>query len=200
MFRASTILNNARLEKDLDLSEISKKLKIPLKYLEAFESEDISAFPSEPYCSLIIKDYADFLGLNGQEILSVFRRDFEQKRKIKSRSKIFLTFTPQSTFVLTIIISLFLFSVYLISEYLKFNRPPKLKINWPAESVSVNNNIEISGTTDPESTVSVNGDLVIVNSEGKFQKKLSFATSEAKIRIESKSPSGKITSEEKVLK
>lgn len=200
MFRASTILNNTRLEKDLDLSEISKKLKVPLKYLEALESENISAFPTEPYCSLIVKDYADFLGLNGNEILSVFRRDFDQRRKIKSRSKNIFAFTPQSTFVSTIIISLILFSIYLISEYLKFNRPPKLKISWPTESISVNNNIEISGVTDPEATVSINGDLIIVNSEGKFQKKLSFATSEAKIRIESKSPSGKTTVDEKVLK
>lgn len=200
MFRASNILNNARLEKELDLNDISKKLKIPVRYLEAFETENISNFPSEPYCSLMVKDYADFLGLNGKEILSVFRRDFEQKRKSGASTKEKFSFTPQKTFTFTVVILLFIFSVYILSEYIKFNKPPKLKVNWPSKSIVVDNNVEISGITDPESTISINGDLVLVDNNGKFQKKITFATSEAKIRVESKSLSGKTTIDEKILK
>ena len=92
MFRVSTIFKNTRLDKELEFSEISKKLKIPAKYLEAIEDEKIANFPQEPYCSLIVKDYANFLGLNGEEILSLFRRDFAQKVKIVKSGNPFFVF------------------------------------------------------------------------------------------------------------
>ena len=62
LFQASSLLKNTRLDKEWDLTDISKKLKVPVKYLEALENGQIACYPEEPYCSLIIKDYADFLG------------------------------------------------------------------------------------------------------------------------------------------
>lgn len=199
MLSASSLLKNTRLDKEYDLSEISKKLKIPIKYLIAIENEEVENFPQEPYCSLIIKDYADYLGLNGQEILSFFRRDFEQKKKNKSLKKNSFSFTPQFTFAVLLAIVIFSFIFYLTAEYIKFNRPPKLKINWP-QNIS-GESIDIYGTTDPDSTIRINQDLIIVDAQGNFQKKILVnSNQEIKITVESKSPSGKITVEEKVLK
>ena len=198
MLRTSSLLKNTRLDKEYDLADISKKLKIPVKYLIAIESEEVKCFPQEPYCSLIIKDYADYLGLNGQEMLSFFRRDFEQKKRSKSFKKDDISFTPQFTFTILVGILILVFTFYLFSEYLKFNRPPKLKINWPE---NINGEIvDLSGVTDPDSTVRINQDLIIVDSEGNFQKKIKISSgSETKIIVESKSTSGKTTTEEKIL-
>jgi len=199
MHRASIILKNARSDKALSLDEVSKKLKIPQKYLEAIENENILCFPQEPYCSLIIKDYGDFLGLNGQQIVGLFRRDFAQKRKTKIINKSFISFTPQFTFSIIISLFIILFSFYLIFEYIKFNRPPKLKINWPTGDAVSEEILEIKGLTDPESTVRVNQDLVIVDPEGNFTKKINLQTKETKVLIESKSPSGKTIQEERTI-
>ena len=198
MLRTSSLLKNTRLDKEYDLADISKKLKIPVKYLIAIENEEVKCFPQEPYCSLIIKDYADYLGLNGQEMLSFFRRDFEQKKRNKSFKKDDISFTPQFTFTILVGILILVFTFYLFSEYLKFNRPPKLKINWPE---NINGEIvDLSGVTDPDSTVRINQDLIIVDSEGNFQKKIKISSgSETKIIVESKSTSGKTTTEEKIL-
>ncbi|MDD2482848.1 MAG: helix-turn-helix domain-containing protein [Candidatus Shapirobacteria bacterium] len=199
MLRTSSILKNTRLDKEYDLLDVSKKLKIPVKYLIAIEDEEVKCFPQEPYCSLIIKDYADYLGLNGQEMLSFFRRDFEQNKKNKSLKKENLSFTPQFTFSILIGLILVSFIFYLTSEYLKFNRPPKLKVNWP-ENIA-NNSFDLSGITDPDSTIRINQDLIIVDDKGNFQKKIQASSGgELKITVESKSPSGKTTVEEKVLK
>ncbi len=192
MFRASNIIRNARLDRDFEIVEISKKLKIPVKYIEAIESENINNFPQEPYCSLIVKDYAQYLGLNGQEMLKLFRRDFAQKKKVKTINKEYFSFTPQFTFTAAIVIFTLFFAAYLTSEYFKFNQPPKLKIEAPQSAV-LGSSIEVSGSTDPESTVRVNQDLVIVDPEGNFRKKVSVSDANTKIVIESKSPSGKST-------
>jgi len=200
MLRASALLKNTRLDRELDLVEISKKLKIPVKSLAAIENEDIANFPQEPYCSLIVKDYADFLGLNGANILCLFRRDFDQKKKNKNNAKHFFSFTPQFTFRISIIIIIILFSFYLVFEYIKFNQPPKLKVNWPLDAVITNASIKLTGTTDIESTIRINDDLIIVDNQGNFNKKIDLVEGENKINIESKSPSGKITNEEKIIK
>lgn len=197
MFRAATILRNSRLDKELEYQEIAKKIKVPAKYLKAIEDEQVDAFPNEPYCSLIVKDYADFLGLDGQHILKLFHRDFEQKRQSQNTSLPKTIITPQFTFSLFVFISLLLFFVYLISEYVKFNRPPKLQVSWPTNLSAI---VEITGVTDSEATVRINNDLVIVDQSGKFSKKINLPVNGSKVVVESKSQSGKTTRDEKFLK
>lgn len=198
MKRASTILESARLDRELDFTEISKKTKIPLRYLVAFENENSADFPGEPYCSLMVKDYADFLGLNGEELLCLFRRDYDRRPQNTVRRRFWFSLTPQFAFTAFISLLGIFFVTYLVSEYLKFNRPPELKINWPTDYSK--KFVEISGITDPESTIKINDSLVIVDTEGNFKKTLEISTSEAKIIVEAKSPAGVVTTDEKVLK
>lgn len=197
MFRVSTLLKNTRLDKELEYSEVSKKLKIPAKYIEAIENEQIKNFPAEPYCSLIVKDYANFLGLNGEEILSIFRRDFD--RKVTTSSKVLSKtgITPQLTFSVFVVISIIGFIIYLVLEYMKFNRPPKLQVEWPSNPTTPSA-IEIKGQTDPEATVRINQDLVIIQPSGTFSKKVLLEPPETKITVESTSQSGKSVSDEKI--
>jgi hypothetical protein len=200
MFKASSLLKNTRLDKEWELIDISKKIKVPVKYLEAIENETVNCFPQEPYCSLIIKDYADYLGLNGPDVLSLFRRDFEQKRKIKNIRSSLFSFTPKFTFIVSIIAIIIFFSVYLISEYLKFHQPPKLAINWPLEATISGSIVEINGITDPESTIRINDDLILVDSKGNFQKKIILNSGDNDVTVKSTSPNGKSTVVKKVIK
>jgi len=193
MFRACDILQKARLDKEIELVEISKKTKIPEKYLQAIESQDKSAFPQEPYCSLIVKDYATYLGLNGDYVLSLFYRDFEIKNKTTNIKKYSMSITPQITFFIVSSFLVIAFISYLGLEYYKFNRLPPLKVEWP----ELSEKMEISGTTDPEANVRVNDDLIIVDSSGKFKTKVSL-NEDKKIIIEAKSSIGKISRLEKI--
>lgn len=199
MFCTSDLLKKTRIEKDLSVEEISKKLKIPAKYLTALEEEDTTSFPPQPYCSLIIKDYANFLRLDGQDILKLFLRDFSIQNNQKRQKQKTFSFTPQLTFTLLTIVSFIGFSLYLVSEYIKFNRPPQLKVNWPTQQILNSSAFDLSGSTDSESTVRINQDLVIVDPQGNFQKKLILSSGENKILVESQSPAGITTSQEKTL-
>ncbi len=199
MYRASTLLQNARIDKDLSLEEVSKKTKISVKYLKALEDEDATYFPQEPYCSLMVKDYAEFLGLNSLQVLSLFRRDFAQKRKVKTKSHHRLSFTPQVTFYFLLFLTIITFVSYLVYEYVKYNQPPKLIVSWPTEQQLQSNLVEISGTTDPEATVRINQDLVIVDQKGFFQKKIDLGGGSLEVVVQSKSPSGQTTTLQKTL-
>jgi cytoskeletal protein RodZ len=199
MFQASSLLKNTRLDKEWDLLDISKKLKVSTKYLEALEDGEINCYPQEPYCSLIIKDYADFLGLNGNDVLSLFRRDFEQKNKNKKTIKNSFSFTPKLTFFISIVLIIIIFVFYLISEYYKFHLPPRLKVSWPLEATVSASTVEISGITDPESTIKINNDLIMINTDGSFKKKINLNNGENLVTIQSTSANGKTTTEQKVI-
>ena len=200
MFCASSLLKNTRLDKEWELTDISKKIKVPLKYLESIENETVSCFPQEPYCSLIIKDYADYLGLNGTDVLALFRRDFDQQLKTKKKNSLFFSFTPKFTFTVSLFLIILFFFIYLTSEYIKFHQPPKLEVVWPLEATVSSSMIEISGVTDSESTVRINDDLILVDVNGIFQKKINLSSGENNIIIESTSPNGKQTVVNKVIK
>jgi len=200
MFCASSLLKNTRLDREWELIDISKKIKVPVKYLEAIENETVSSFPQEPYCSLIIKDYADYLGLNGADVLALFRRDFDQKRKTKNKKPLFFSFTPKFTFTISLILVVLFFLVYLTSEYIKYHQPPKLEVIWPLEATVSGSVIEISGVTDSESTVRINDDLILVDLNGVFEKKINLNSGENNIIIESVSPNGKSTVVSKTIK
>jgi len=200
MLRVSAIIQEARLDKQLELEDISKKIKVPVKYLRAIEDEASANFPLEPYCSLIVKDYAQYLGLDGQRILSLFRRDYSEKLKTKTYRPRLLSFTPKFTLGLAMVLSLVIFSAYLFYEYLTFNRPPNLKVDWPANLVVATSFFDLNGVTNAESTVRVNQDLVIVDHNGNFKKRIELSSSdETKVIVEAKSPSGKTTTDEKII-
>lgn len=196
MKKASYLLETARLDRDLTIDEISKKTKIPIRYLQAFELEKDSDLPGEPYCSLMLREYADFLGLNSDELVSVFRRDHVKKNNSSSPNKSFLSITPQYTYYIGMFFLFALFIGYLIFEYVKFNQPPSLIVNWPEYAKFV----EVSGVTNSESIVKINQSLVVVDQNGNFSKKLELPNFEAKIVVQSTSPAGKTTIIEKILK
>ncbi|PIU73200.1 hypothetical protein COS78_03640, partial [Candidatus Shapirobacteria bacterium CG06_land_8_20_14_3_00_40_12] len=132
-----------------------------------------------------------------EEVLSLFRRDHEHQSSSSSSPRRGFGITPQLTYTIFIVLSLVLFSGYLLLEYIKYNRPPYLKVTWPEAKSKI---IEIKGETDPESTVKINNDLVVVDLEGIFKKQIELSTPEAKIIVESRSPAGKTTVTEKIFK
>ena len=82
-----------------------------------------------------------------------------------------------------------------------------LKVNWPNSNIVNADSFDLTGVTDPESTIRIKvaGDKpvdepVIVDQTGGFEGKISLTTNESKVIVESKSPSGKVTQSQKVLK
>ena len=67
----SLLLKERRQIAGLDLEQVSQVLKIRTKYLEAIEEDkDGLDIPSPVYMLGYLKNYADFLGLNGQSIIN----------------------------------------------------------------------------------------------------------------------------------
>lgn len=195
MYTAAEIIKNTRVDKQYSLAQVSKKTKIPQKYLEAIENLDQKNYPAQPYCNLFVSQYAQFLGLEADKITSLFRRDnSQQENSTKKFKKPFLYFTPQFLFTaVTTVMVLFMF-LFLLGRYMSFNKAPKLTIDWP-QKIS-DNQVKIDGFTDSSCTVRINQDLVIINQDGTFSKQVDISKDPV-VTIESRSPSGKKTIKQK---
>lgn len=69
-------LARARREKGLSLKDVENATKIRTRYLQGLEQEDFSALPDPVYVRGFLKTYANFLGLDGEEL----SREFKERR------------------------------------------------------------------------------------------------------------------------
>ena len=66
-------LKNVREAKGLSYEYVSQETNISSRYLEALEREDFSPFPGEPYVLGFLKNYGEYLGINTEELQSLYR-------------------------------------------------------------------------------------------------------------------------------
>ena len=66
-------LKTAREAKGLSYDYVSRETNISTRYLDALEREDFSGFPGEPYVLGFLRNYAEYLGLNPDELQSLYR-------------------------------------------------------------------------------------------------------------------------------
>lgn len=206
MKTAGQILKEKRKEKNLELDLAAQKTKIRKKYLVAIEKNDFQSLPSVTTSKGFIRNYAQFLGLNPERLVAIFKRDFRQEKESKpffplkkDLSREF-KWSPKKTLILVVIFFILLLFVYLGSQYRNLIGGPNLKIETPADNqVAVEEQILITGRTDPDNTVSVNGDLTQLNLQGEFSYRLRLNEGENKIVIEATSRLGKKTRQTKTV-
>jgi cytoskeletal protein RodZ len=167
-------LRQARRFKNLKIDEISKKLNIRSEYLLALEDERLEDLPAGLYGKNFVKEYASFLSLDSQEILKNWEEqvlssipDDPFSRKILARNK-FIIF-PRIIRNLLIIGAIITCFLYLTFYFKKITLPPQLLITQPETNLALSGtNINVSGQTEPEAEVTINGSLVLNNHNGYF--------------------------------
>lgn len=67
------ILRKKREEKLLELDTIAREISITSEYLKALEEEDANAFPGEPYLVGFLRNYADYLDVDVNHIITLYQ-------------------------------------------------------------------------------------------------------------------------------
>ncbi|WP_418789940.1 helix-turn-helix domain-containing protein [Phosphitispora sp. TUW77] len=99
-------LKNARESKGISLSKAEEDTKIRKKYLQALETGNYDVLPGKVYAKGFLRNYANYLGLNQEEILmeykllgtpvretfqeSEFQKKFQQRKVNRSKRKTYL--------------------------------------------------------------------------------------------------------------
>ncbi|KKS95986.1 MAG: XRE family transcriptional regulator [Candidatus Gottesmanbacteria bacterium GW2011_GWA2_43_14] len=194
------ILKKARLEKRLTLDEVENQIKIRKKYLAALEDNAWVKLPSLPYIKGFLRNYSKFLELKPEEIVAVFRRQYEYDEDddilpegiSKPLNEPVFRFTPQNITIIIFASFLLLFFIYLSFQLKAYVSPPNLVIDKPQEGeILKNGRIEIVGKTDHDAVVEINNKRIALNDNGGFSSSFTLEEGVNTIVIESISKFGK---------
>jgi len=201
MLTVSQTLSQKRKEQDLTLETISRDLHIKLENLQALESAAWNSLPDSAFVQGFIKSYSQYLGLDANYMLALYRREYDPKKHPQSTSvfKKHQTFflTPARLAVFIFIVIIIIFIAYLFLQYTSILNSPKLVVNNPQDNQTTTVPVTlISGKTEKEATVSIDGDFVPVDQGGNFRKELKLTEGQNTIEIiaaKRLSPKTKIT-------
>ena len=164
--KIGAMLKEMRQQKGLKLIDVSKKLCIRKCYLEAIEESNYAEIPAFPYGNGFIRSYANFLGLNGENIVELYK---EETSSTKQKNMNVLEPQPEATMpnIHHIIISL-LAIVLIYVGWLFFNQQSdevttdSVENKYTEES---NNNdyadVVVVEDFSSENTTEINKDIVV---------------------------------------
>lgn len=72
-------LREARVQRGLTLEQVAYETRIRTRYLEALEDERWDDLPGEAYAKGFLRTYADFVGLDGPQMLVRYRTRFPRR-------------------------------------------------------------------------------------------------------------------------
>lgn len=201
------ILQQAREEKFYTLEEIEKATKIRKELLQALEADDYSKLPPSTFVQGFIKNYAQFLKLDAEMLLAIFRRGFGDKeggKVLKAFSDPLevdkFKITPGKVLGLAVSLVIISFFAYLWFQYRHFVGAPNLTVEAPVnELVTEAPAVVVEGKTDPESKVLINNQQVAVADDGSFKQEFQLSSDVNKVTIEAVSKFGQRSQVERLV-
>lgn len=182
MITAGEVLKKKRESLGKNLETVSLDTKIQKRFLEYIEKNEFDRFESDVFLTGFLKIYSQYLNLDVEKVLALYRRSKPQvpmkKEKKKTSKKEASTkkfilkdkLTPKT--IITALIGLFLASIitYIGLQIYKFQSPPALTVSEPTDEMTTENEkIWVRGTTLPEAQVEINEHLITVSEDGDFE-------------------------------
>lgn len=81
------LLRQAREQNGKSLDEISRETKIQKKYLSLLEEGDFSSFPGEVYVKGALRNFAEAVNLNPEEIISLYKQSINFKKNTEEKKE-----------------------------------------------------------------------------------------------------------------
>ncbi len=196
---AGEVLKQERERRGLTPEDIERATKIRVKLLLALEEGEYQKLPPPTFVRGFIKNYAEFLGLSKDGLLALYRREVDEKktqnlipRAVVSPIMSRLAVTPRLVLILFVVFILVGFFVYLSKEFTLLAGAPYLDLATTKDNIKITSStIEVSGKTDPEAKLTINGQEVRFEDGGKFTTQISLSPGQNVIEVAAESKRGK---------
>jgi transcriptional regulator with XRE-family HTH domain len=177
------VLKDTRESKQITVKQVSNSIKIRESLIEALEQGEYFAFSSDMHLKSFLRSYANYLGLNEEMVMALYRRERRiqspeetNKTKKAGENKFSLVIskfvTIRGVIASVDLLFFFIIIVFFYIQWKAFNSPPYLEIKTPASNdVIALENIVIEGFTgDPGIKVILDGNEAnYVDSLGNFK-------------------------------
>lgn len=195
MKSAGDLLRDKRLILELSLEQVASRTKVKPEYLLALEESDFDKLPSAPVTKGFLKSYAKVLHLNPDTLIAMYRRDYDEVmgeimphglvEPIVKKPQLF------SVPALLSIISVLTFFGFLLIQLVSWWSLPQLSIIQPVDGETYGEQITVKGTTDPNVTLRVGEQTVLVNQNGEFSLDLKYPAGTHRLLIQATTRDGK---------
>lgn len=190
------LLKKARLEKKIEISEVERETKIKSAFIKALEESEYTKLPSYTYARGFLANYTQFLGLETEKVLALFRREYdtrEEDKLLPTGLNNFPTKRIRMTLAAMLLLILFLgFLFYFFFQYKGFLGSPNLQLSRPHDNEIIKSElVKISGRTDPDAQLMINGKVVLVSEDGSFEETIQVFKGDFNITVTSKNRFGK---------
>lgn len=199
------MLQAAREKKGVDLYRAERDTKIRAKYLAALEQSDAEELPSPVYTMGFLRNYALYLGLDPEEVLTRWKSEAVVPREAKpivvapprpiETPRRGLTITPGLFVGLLLSIAILAFLGYVVLQVFRFSQPPALVLTSPATPVITvdADHYVLVGTANPGATIAIDGGgdqtyRVIADTNGRWEKDVPLTKGQNDFRIVATDP------------
>ena len=189
-----TILKSARTKAEATIEEAEHKTKIRKNYLIALEEGNYDSLPSEAYNIGYIRIYAQFLKLDSEKIIRLYKEERSDVRLHIPKSKFAPIKTADWQFLITPkiigsivgVIMLVGLAAYIGSALKKFTSPPEITItSIPSGYISSVDTVKVAGATAPGAVVFMNQEAVTTDKEGNFSQDVKLTPGVNQIQVTS---------------
>lgn len=181
------ILKEGREAKGISLEKLSAITRIDVAYIKDIEEGNFKKLPSATFAKGFIRNLAQVLDKNPDEMVAIFRRDYQETQKSSPKTrprKIFISAKSFHSQTILLIFGALIFLIYLGFQYRAVVTPPKLSIESPTSEAIVVSPVNIVGQTDPGTTVVINEDLkTTTDSTGKFVTRLNLSPGQTEVKL-----------------
>ncbi len=177
-------LKKLRSDRRISLNEVFRATGIQIKYLEYLENGDYDKLPADVYTKGFLRSYADFLGVDRNIFLKTYQKEKGIKQNLKKNKKkssekmkpvniSSFIITPKKILIFLSVILVLTGLLFLYKEMNAFVNTPRLIVLSPKnDSQTKNNFIDVSGVTDKDVFIFINGQPILVDDNGKFKENL----------------------------
>lgn len=215
MARLGEALRAERERRGLSLDQAAEDTRIREKFLRALESGDYQTLPGTVYTRGFLRNYAEYLGLDADELITQFQaergtpdapRSFEPMRPIMRRNVIL---TPIVLLPIVVLAGVALFVGYFYYQFTTFAVPPRLEITEPrGDAIVQTDRYTIAGTTTPDAqriTIRVSPGGQIVSdvrpaADGRFSAEVSLTPGANHIEVEVLDATGKQNEASRIIR
>lgn len=186
----------------LKLKEVSEATGVNPRLLETLEEGKMQGLPADVYVVGALTKLAKFYNLNEDELLLQYKKERLIASHITGKSSPAvmqianfwkqLVITPKVLFLLGAGLFIFFTVLYLFWQVSAINRSPDLEIISPKNQEIIKSlSVKVAGQTDRGAAVSVNGQGIFVDNQGKFSTNLSLVPGVQEINVLAKNRFGK---------
>lgn len=162
MARLGEALRAQRERMGLTVEQAGEDTRIREKFLRALENGDYQTLPGAVYTKGFLRNYAEYLGLDPDELVVQFQaergapeapRSFEPMKPIMRRNVIL---TPAVLVPIAVLAAVALFVAYLYYQFTTFAVPPRIEISEPAGDAIVQTaEYTVRGRTVPDGRLTI---------------------------------------------